>query len=43
VIVAGTPRPLRPMVSDEVYRIGHERRQMNSATRNASDIEVELD
>jgi len=43
VIVEGTPRPLRPMVSDEVYRIGHEALSNAFRHSHASDIEVELE
>jgi ligand-binding sensor domain-containing protein/signal transduction histidine kinase len=43
VIVEGTPRPLRSIIHDEVYLIGHE--ALSNAFRHAraSDIEVELE
>ena len=43
VIVEGTPRPLRTIIRDEIYQIGHE--ALSNAFRHAraSDIEVELE
>jgi signal transduction histidine kinase len=43
VIVEGTPRPLRSIIRDEIYLIGHE--ALSNAFRHAraSDIEVELE
>ena len=43
VIVEGAPRPLRSIIRDEVYLIGHE--ALSNAFRHAqaSDIEVELE
>ena len=43
VIVEGTPKALRPIVSDEVYRVGRE--ALSNAFRHsrASNIEVELE
>ena len=43
VIVDGTPRPLRSIIRDEIYQIGHE--ALSNAFRHAraSDIEVELE
>ena len=43
VIVDGEPRPLRPIIWDEVYRIGHE--ALSNAFRHsrATDIEVEIE
>ena len=43
VIVAGTPRPLRPTVADEVYRIGREALCNAFRHSHARDIEVELE
>ena len=43
VIVEGTPRPLRPIVADEVYRVGHEALSNAFRHSHASDIEVELE
>ncbi len=43
VIVEGTPRPLRPVIRDEVYLIGHEALSNAFRHAHASDIEVELE
>jgi signal transduction histidine kinase len=43
VIVEGTPRPLRPVIHDEVYLIGHEALSNAFRHAHASDIEVELE
>ena len=43
VIVEGAPRPLRPMVRDEVYLIGHEALSNAFRHSHATDIEVELE
>jgi signal transduction histidine kinase/streptogramin lyase len=43
VIVEGTPRRLRPMIGDEVYRIGREALSNAFQHSHASDIEVELE
>jgi ligand-binding sensor domain-containing protein/signal transduction histidine kinase len=43
VIVEGTPRRLRPMIGDEVYRIGREALSNAFQHSRASDIEVELE
>jgi ligand-binding sensor domain-containing protein/signal transduction histidine kinase len=43
VIVEGTPRPLRPVIRDEIYHVGRE--ALSNALRHAqaTDIEVELE
>jgi signal transduction histidine kinase len=43
VIVEGTPRPLRPIILDEVYLIGHEALSNAFRHAHASEIEVELE
>jgi signal transduction histidine kinase/ligand-binding sensor domain-containing protein len=43
VIVEGTPRPLRSVIRDEVYLIGHEALSNAFRHAHASDIEVELE
>ena len=43
VIVEGIPQPLRPLISDEVYLIGHEAVSNAFRHSHASDIEVELE
>jgi ligand-binding sensor domain-containing protein/signal transduction histidine kinase len=43
VIVEGVPRPLRPLIRDEVYHIGHEALSNAFRHSHASDIEVELE
>lgn len=43
VIVEGTPRQLRPIIFDEVYRISHEALSNAFRHSHASDIEVELE
>jgi signal transduction histidine kinase/ligand-binding sensor domain-containing protein len=43
VIVEGTPRPLRSVIHDEVYLIGHEALSNAFRHAHASDIEVELE
>jgi signal transduction histidine kinase len=43
IIVEGTPRPLRPVIRDEVYLIGHEALSNAFRHAHASDIEVELE
>jgi len=43
VIVEGTPRPLRPVIRDEVYFIGHEALSNAFRHAHASEIEVELE
>ena len=43
VIVEGTPRPLRPIVRDEVYRIGREALSNAFRHSHANDIELELE
>jgi signal transduction histidine kinase/ligand-binding sensor domain-containing protein len=43
VIVEGTPRPLRPIIRDEIYLIGHEALSNAFRHAHASDIEVELE
>ena len=43
VIVEGTPLPLRSVVCDEVYRIGHEALSNAFRHSHARDIEVELE
>jgi signal transduction histidine kinase len=43
VIVEGTPRPLRPIIRDEVYRIGREAVVNAFRHAQASTIEVELE
>jgi len=43
VIVEGAPRPLRPVIRDEVYLIGHEALSNAFRHSHASDIEVELE
>ena len=43
VIVEGTPRPLRSVIRDEVYLIGHEALSNAFRHSHASDIEVELE
>jgi signal transduction histidine kinase/streptogramin lyase len=43
VIVEGTPRRLRPMIGDEVYRIGREALSNAFQHSHASDIEVEVE
>ena len=42
VIVEGTPRPLHPMIRDEVYRIGREALVNAFRHSNARSIEVEV-
>jgi signal transduction histidine kinase/ligand-binding sensor domain-containing protein len=43
VIVEGTPRPLRSIIRDEVYLIGHEALSNAFRHSHASDIEIELE
>jgi signal transduction histidine kinase len=43
VIVEGTPRPLRPVIRDEVYLIGHEALSNAFRHSHASDVEVEIE
>src|SRR6266705_3441482 len=43
IIVEGTPRPLRSVIHDEVYLIGHEALSNAFRHAHASDIEVELE
>lgn len=43
VIVEGVPRPLRPVIRDEVYLIGHEALSNAFRHSHASNIEVELE
>jgi len=43
VIVEGTPRPLRALIRDEVYLIGHEALSNAFRHAHASEIEVELE
>jgi len=43
VIVEGAPRPLRPLIRDEVYLIGHEALCNAFRHSRATDIEVELE
>ena len=43
VIVEGAPRPLRPLIRDEVYLIGHEALSNAFRHSHATDIEVELE
>jgi len=43
VIVEGTPRPLRSVIRDEAYLIGHEALSNAFRHAHASDIEVELE
>ena len=43
VIVEGTPRPLRTVIHDEVYLIGHEALSNAFRHAHATDIEVELE
>jgi ligand-binding sensor domain-containing protein/signal transduction histidine kinase len=43
VIVSGTPKPLRPMIGDEVYRIGREALSNAFRHAHASDVEVEIE
>ncbi|MBC7926868.1 MAG: hypothetical protein H7039_14545 [Bryobacteraceae bacterium] len=43
VIVQGQPRPLHPMLRDEVYRIGREALVNAFRHSNAKDIEMELE
>ncbi len=43
MIVEGTPRPLRSVIRDEVYLIGHEALSNAFRHAHASDIEVELE
>src|SRR5207253_6994405 len=43
LIVEGTPRPLRSIIRDEVYLIGHEALSNAFRHAHASDIEVELE
>jgi signal transduction histidine kinase/ligand-binding sensor domain-containing protein len=43
VIVEGTPRPLRSIIRDEIYLIGHEALSNAFRHAHASDIEVELE
>jgi signal transduction histidine kinase/ligand-binding sensor domain-containing protein len=43
VIVEGTPRPLRPIIGDEVYRIGHEALSNAFRHSHATDVEVEIE
>jgi ligand-binding sensor domain-containing protein/signal transduction histidine kinase len=43
VIVEGTPRPLRSVIRDEVYLIGHEALSNAFRHAHASEIEVELE
>jgi signal transduction histidine kinase/ligand-binding sensor domain-containing protein len=43
VIVDGTPRPLRSIIRDEVYHIGHEALSNAFRHAHATDIEVELE
>jgi len=41
-LVKGTPRPLQPAVSDDIYRIGREALQNAVAHSKASSIEIEI-
>src|SRR5260370_14334897 len=43
VIVEGTPRPLRALIRDEVYLIGHEALSNAFRHAHAGEIEVELE
>jgi signal transduction histidine kinase len=43
VIVEGAPRPLRPVIRDEVYLIGHEALLNAFRHSRASDVEVEIE
>jgi signal transduction histidine kinase len=43
VIVQGLPRPLEPLIRDEVYLIGHEALSNAFRHAHASDVEVELE
>jgi signal transduction histidine kinase len=43
VIVEGTPRPMRSIIRDEVYLIGHEALSNAFRHSHASEIEVELE
>lgn len=43
VIVEGTAQPLRALIGDEVYRIGHEALSNAFRHSHASDIEVEVE
>lgn len=43
VIVEGAPRPLRPVIRDEVYLIGHEALSNAFRHAHASDIEIEIE
>jgi len=43
VVVEGRPRPLHPLIRDEVYRIGHEALVNAFRHSNANSIEVEVE
>jgi signal transduction histidine kinase len=43
VVVEGRPRPLHPLIRDEVYRIGHEALVNAFRHSHASSIEVEVE